>query len=525
MVPWTRFLTAVLLLGLLSAGIIFRDFELLSDQSSAGNGSVEEASMVPGSLQLSSSPGPRAARYCLKGRKAWREDSPKIPFTSLDGTEGLFPIDQELPVVTPFDPASPEPCTDAPLSSPIRLLFFGQEFGEPVSDASKTHLAQRTIAGCPVPCEIDRPVDVFPKGEDQGRFARADAVIIHGPDAYGWGGDWFRDAKDRLRPVGQPWVLFSLESPSNYPGLADPQWMEPFNWTYQYWSGAAWPSSWSPLVPTDGPVQGATFSYESLAEARTDPPEGRTGKLFCLYSNCASKNSREAVAESLMAALGPGWVDCMGKCMHNKEFPSDVPEHHIYKAGRTNKRLAIKQRLQKSYKFDLVMQNSNCFDWVDEKIYETLAVGLVPVFLGAFNIQDFLIPGYKMAVTLHEFGNNITAVAEHLKYLDANATAYNEYFTWHEAVRARPGGNITLPLFLPRTVSNLNPYCYLCQRVVDARLKPAEVHRARPNRSCCDNGSNAGCLTLRTWEKSDLLARPKTPFGQALEWAMGEKKK
>jgi len=71
------------------------------------------------------------------------------------------------------------------------------------------------------------------------------------------------------------------------------------------------------------------------------------------------------------------------------------------------------------YRYVSAIENSVGLDYVTEKVYDGLAAGAVPLYLGASNVWDFL-PSSDSIISLRDFPSP-TAVAEYLKWLDGDA--------------------------------------------------------------------------------------------------------
>eukprot|EP00966_Prymnesium_polylepis_P070495 1638035-Prymnesium_polylepis.1 len=88
----------------------------------------------------------------------------------------------------------------------------------------------------------------------------------------------------------------------------------------------------------------------------------------------------------------------------------------------------------RGYMFTLAAESVQAADWVTEKVYQALAVGSVPVYLGAPNVAHFL-PCRNCIVNAADFASP-AALGAHLRYLMDNATAYDALLAWtHEPYR------------------------------------------------------------------------------------------
>lgn len=110
------------------------------------------------------------------------------------------------------------------------------------------------------------------------------------------------------------------------------------------------------------------------------------------------------------------------------------------------------EMLQSNYKFYLSFENSICDDYITEKFFKILNYNLVPVVLGGGNYAR--IAPSKSYIDVRDF-NTLDDLANYLKYLDANITAYAEYFEWkkHFSIKFDYG----------------KPFCNLCKALNDPK--------------------------------------------------------
>ena len=83
--------------------------------------------------------------------------------------------------------------------------------------------------------------------------------------------------------------------------------------------------------------------------------------------------------------------------------------------------------LDSKYKFYLSFENSFCEDYVTEKFFTVLAYNTVPVVMGGANYSK-MAPD-KSYIDSRDF-KSVKDLAEYLKYLNKNTTAYVEYLEW-----------------------------------------------------------------------------------------------
>ncbi|CAH8625295.1 unnamed protein product [Schistosoma guineensis] len=146
---------------------------------------------------------------------------------------------------------------------------------------------------------------------------------------------------------------------------------------------------------------------------------GKSKKVAWFVSNCAAKSPRLQYAEELSKYIS---VDIYGKCgtkVCSRNLINDPSLLDCFKLIRQN------------YKFYLSFENSLCSWYITEKLYKNaLKNDLLPIVMGA-SIEEYerVAPPYSF-IHVDQF-ESPAKLADYLKYLDKNDTAYNEYFAWH----------------------------------------------------------------------------------------------
>lgn len=457
-----------------------------SDPTSPNDNRAEEKS-DPISLASTSASAAEASSTSASAAQA----SSSLPFPPPPPPQGGYVFERSRPltaseeaVIKRFPPTSVWPAQQwlprwvgpGTPPDPVKIVFWGTVYGE---NARQYFSVVRNTTGLqPVPCPVPCGASYMGSPDDTQLLSSSDGLIMHGTV---WWGHPSLTKAIAGRPLGQAWMVNCEESASNAGFIASDQLPETFNYTNFY------------SLLADFPIfRAAELTPASLAAL--PPASKRAGKVLCLFSNCATHSSRDAKIASLSQALGPGWVDCMGKCQKNKPFPADLGgDHEIYGPGMISpweRKAAIQQR----YKFDLVIQNSLCADFIDEKLYKALQNGNLPIYDGAWNIEQYLIPGEKMVILLSDWEGNMQGLANYIKYLDSNETAYMEYFAWHRLVKDTSAPYI-IPALRGLVTGSANEFCYLCQAITRNRILkvPGNTYRASPDKSCCDNAQRGGC--------------------------------
>lgn len=132
--------------------------------------------------------------------------------------------------------------------------------------------------------------------------------------------------------------------------------------------------------------------------------------------NCRATNGRHLMVRQLQRYID---VDIYGDCRYNRnrDWPLDVQ-------GKDLSDVVVASR----YKFYLALENTNCDDYVTEKLERTVASGAVPVVDGPVDYSRFN-PAPKALIQYNEFGSP-KALAEYLLKLDQDDEAYNEHLAY-----------------------------------------------------------------------------------------------
>ena len=144
--------------------------------------------------------------------------------------------------------------------------------------------------------------------------------------------------------------------------------------------------------------------------------EGKDRLISWRVSNCRSK-IRNDVVKKLLDVVP---VDIYCRCQSHFGQSGNACPVQTEKCKRTMRR----------YKFYIAFENSNCYHYVTEKYWENaLKNDIVPIVMGGAVLEEkLMIP--RTYINILDF-KNATSLAEYLKYLDKNDTAYNEFF-WYK---------------------------------------------------------------------------------------------
>lgn len=224
----------------------------------------------------------------------------------------------------------------------------------------------------------------------------------------------------KKRKASQRYVMFLMESPMNDDFPYD-KFSSYFNWTMTYRRDSDFPRPYGWIAK-----KGHPWHYPPSCRSPQDwtyplkispdgPPGPHPPKNFSAWmvSNCHTNSEREAYIADLQKYIP---IDIYGGC-GSKSCPRN----------EQNGDKACLELLSRSYKFYFSFENSICADYVTEKFWNAMGMDLIPVVLGGADYSVHAPP--KSYINAQDF-KTPQALADYLKFLDANHTAYTEYFEW-----------------------------------------------------------------------------------------------
>ena len=230
----------------------------------------------------------------------------------------------------------------------------------------------------------------------------------------------------------QRWVFFNRESPLNtFTNLFPLSGM--FNWTVSYRLD-------SDIFQPDHYIH--PLGNESIPQDR-NYAEGKDLFVSWAVSNCLNRQSiRNRIVRQLLKYIP---IDIYGNCQKSFGQSGHECQQNTDSCRKTMKR----------YKFYLAFENGQCYNYVTEKYWENALMNdIVPVVIGGSLLEKKLVVP-KTYIDILDFPNAET-LANYLKYLDTNDTAYNEYFWYKKYYK----------IFKPQFI------CRLCRKLYDENEKP-----------------------------------------------------
>lgn len=235
------------------------------------------------------------------------------------------------------------------------------------------------------------PVNRCSLTDDKRRAVDADAIIYK---------DHFSHPGVTRSP-NQVWMLYFLECPYHTQNI---KYADLFNWTATYRRDSTVVAPYERWTYFDPKVRQKPQHFNYAAN--------KTKKVAWFVSNCGSRNGRLAYARELSKHIS---VDIYGTC-----GPLRCPRHDK----------ACFELLDRDYKFYLAFENSNCRDYITEKLYVNgLGHNVLPIVMGA-RPEDYERSAPEGSyIHVDEFAGP-AELAAYLHRLDQDDRAYNAYFRW-----------------------------------------------------------------------------------------------
>jgi len=138
----------------------------------------------------------------------------------------------------------------------------------------------------------------------------------------------------------------------------------------------------------------------------------RTGFAISVISDCGASSYRDDYVVHLEQILGPRRVHKYGRC-GDRDLPPKPITHAAKVVGR--------------YKFYLAFENTITNGYTTEKLFLSLMMNVVPVYMGAADAPNITkTPSYIRASDFR----SAHALAAYLLYLDSHPDEYMKYHAW-----------------------------------------------------------------------------------------------
>ncbi|XP_030625673.1 GDP-fucose protein O-fucosyltransferase 3 isoform X1 [Chanos chanos] len=210
------------------------------------------------------------------------------------------------------------------------------------------------------------------------------------------------------------WALFHEESPKNNYKLFHEPVITLFNHTATFSRNSHLPLTTQYLES----LHILTTHTYLLPLAQKNVLRQTLAPIVYVQSDCDPPSDRDVYVQELMRYVQ---VDSYGQCLHNKDLPSHLRDS-------TSMEEQDFYHLLAQYKFILAFENAICDDYITEKLWRPLKLGVVPVYYGAPNVHLWL-PSNRSVIVVdpNEKPENL---AQYLKRLDKNDWEYLTYLEW-----------------------------------------------------------------------------------------------
>ncbi|XP_077528272.1 alpha-(1,3)-fucosyltransferase C-like [Haemaphysalis longicornis] len=262
---------------------------------------------------------------------------------------------------------------------------------------------------------------------DRRTMAVSDAIVFYYSDLNA------SDVPTR-RALGQKWVFWSLEPPTNFEMRPLLSWRTAINWTMTYRLD-------SDVLDTYGSVKrkAAPESY-SIDHIRKIWMQKDIMAVWPV-SHCNTFGQRENFVEELRKYVR---VDVYGDCGNYTCQPRGSKCH---------------EEFARKYFFYLSFENTVCKDYVTEKFYLTIQFDIIPVTFGGADYKSFAPPHSYIDALAFKTPKDL---ADYLKHVKRDFRLYRKYFAWKGLYDVKHWEYYT--------------YCNLCAKLYSTSFKEQSVY-------------------------------------------------
>ena len=195
----------------------------------------------------------------------------------------------------------------------------------------------------------------------------------------------------------------------------------------------------SPYLPLDNAIllsppmpfaEKLALTSFNLTKHNEEKPDQRTffAPIAAVITNCTPLSTRNEIIQELMKRIP---VDSYGRCMHNRDIPFELRAKYGALQGNqfSGDWEAIKRELLHPYLFTIAIENSYCPGYVTEKVYQPLAAGSIPLYLGAPDIKSHL-PDPNSVIYINDY-TSLDQLVEYLtQIVKSGEDSYNRFMAW-----------------------------------------------------------------------------------------------
>lgn len=160
----------------------------------------------------------------------------------------------------------------------------------------------------------------------------------------------------------------------------------------------------------------------------------RKNAILWFVSNCKSKERLKIALE--ISRYYPVYI--YGKCVTSllssetgkSTTREDYKHLHVMKRTCASESTCESEQLE-GFKYYLAFENTNCSDYVTEKVWRSLNKHIIPIVLqpSRDSYTRYRIPA-KSIVHLEDFDHDVSRLADYLTRVDASFSLYYEHVKW-----------------------------------------------------------------------------------------------
>ena len=152
--------------------------------------------------------------------------------------------------------------------------------------------------------------------------------------------------------------------------------------------------------------------------------EERANDVAWIVSHCHTISKREDYVKDMEKYKGLK-IDIFGGC---GKRTSEI-------GGRSAGWMSTYRKLAPKYKFYLSFENSRCYEYITEKFFTALKVGMIPVVLGGLSKYDYekIAPQHSF-IHVDDFSSS-RDLMKMLHKISKDPILYNSYFWWRKHYR------------------------------------------------------------------------------------------
>ncbi|XP_066303406.1 alpha-(1,3)-fucosyltransferase 11-like isoform X2 [Branchiostoma lanceolatum] len=267
------------------------------------------------------------------------------------------------------------------------------------------------------------------------------------------------------------WALLHEESPMNNYILSHQPMLELFNHTATFRRESDYPLTLQHLPSLAYLTDRAPVP---LREKNLLRETAGLAPVAYIQSHCGVPSDRDSYVQELMKHVK---VDSLGKCIHNKDLPDELVNTLTMEEDGF---LGIISK----YKFHIAFENGLCRDYMTEKLFRPLHLGVVPIYWGSEAAKDWT-PNDHSIILKDDFASP-KELADYINFLDQNDDEYQKFLEYRqpngitnrllvEEMERRPWGPGSMEE--PNFINGFE--CHVCDRIVE-RLQAERLHEDNP---------------------------------------------